>query len=51
MLLPLLCVVFFVFGRLGAVELIMGQVHAGMMATALDHGAMLRARQLFDLRP
>ena len=31
MLLPLLCVVFFVFGRLGAVELIMGQVHAWMM--------------------
>ena len=38
MLLPLLCVVFFVFGRLGAVGLIMGQVHAWMMATALDCG-------------
>ena len=37
MLLPLLCVVF-VFGRLGAVEVIMGQVHAWMMATALDYG-------------
>ena len=34
MLLPLLCVVFFVCGKLGAVELIMGQVHAWMMATA-----------------
>ena len=29
---------FFVFGRLGAVELTMGQVHAWMMATALDYG-------------